>query len=43
MLWNSTPDVIKSSNTAFTFTKNVKKTGPVKFPLVVFVYEIVAL
>ena len=24
MLWNSTPDVIQSSNTAFTFTKNIK-------------------
>ena len=42
ILWNSTPDVIKSSNAVFALSKTLK-TGLVKFAIVIFVHNFVAL
>ena len=44
LLWNSTPDVIKSSKTVFAFIKNIKNwSGEVcNFIYVVFIYNFVA-
>ena len=38
IFWNSTTDVIRSSNTVFTLSKTLK-TGLVKFVFVIFVYN----
>ena len=42
ILWNSTPDVIKSSNAVFTFITKLK-TGLVKFAIVIFVQSFITL
>ena len=40
ILWNGTPDVIKSSNTVFAFMKNIKNWSG-ELVTVVFVYNFV--
>ena len=42
ILWNSTPNAIKSSNTVFAFIKNIK-TGLVMFAIVIFVHNFLTM